>query len=55
MRFQCFNRISFRREYDGTANRQLISAANISVRFELDRIDRFRVRWGLGSGLGLGL
>ena len=23
MRFQCFNRISFRREYDGTANWQL--------------------------------
>ena len=31
MCFPCFNCISFRREYDGTANRQLISAANISV------------------------
>ena len=26
MRFQCFNRISFHRDYDGTANWQIISA-----------------------------
>ena len=31
MRIQCFNRISFRREYDGIANWQLISDHLASV------------------------
>ena len=45
MHFQCFNRISFRREYDGTANWQLISNHLAFV------VTRLILASGLATGL----